>query len=384
MPSVHATRLPKVMLGLSGGVDSSVAALLLKKSGYPVTGVFMRNWDNDNDAPHARACQSDQDLMDARAIATQLDIPFHVVNFSQRYWDEVFTYFLDELAQGRTPNPDILCNSRIKFRAFLDYAHAQGAQYIATGHYARIAQHQAGHYALLTAKDPHKDQTYFLHALHQSQLAHALFPLGHWEKPAVRALARELGFQNHDKKDSTGICFIGERRFSHFLKDFLICKPGPICNIEDGKPIGQHTGLICYTIGQRQGLGIGGLADKPDAPWYVVKKDMPTQTLWVAQGSQHPALLTGQCIVPHVHWINPIAMKNRFQTACPSLTCQVKIRYRHAAQDCQLTRIDSTTPKDPHHHCYRVTFHTPQRAVAPGQYAVFYQNEHCLGGGAIA
>lgn len=352
----------RVVVGMSGGVDSSVAAFLLKEQGYDVIGVFMRNWEADQDDPH---CTAEQDLMDARLVADRLGIPLKTVNFAQEYWDRVFQYFLDEYAAGRTPNPDILCNKEIKFKAFLDYALELGADFIATGHYAKISQSETGT-ELLKARDANKDQSYFLHAVSQQALAKSLFPLGDLEKPEVRKIARQLGLSNSEKKDSTGICFIGERKFRDFLSEYMLGKPGIIETTEQEK-IGQHQGLIFYTLGQRQGLGIGGQKNKSEDPWYVVKKDLARNVLIVAQKHDHPLLYRKELTCNHIDWINP-------QKISQSFRCQAKTRYRQPQQDCEIIALERG---------YLVKFEQAQWAITPGQSVVFYQDEICLGGGII-
>lgn len=351
-----------VVVGLSGGVDSAVAALLLRDQGLRVQGLFMKNWDED-DADGE--CNAAVDLRDAQAVSTQLGIPLHAVNFSSEYWDRVFAHFLDEYRAGRTPNPDVLCNREIKFRAFLDHALGLGAARIATGHYAR-ARYHAGAWRLYKGLDPDKDQSYFLHLLDQTQLSRAVFPLGELRKQTVRKLAARAGFANHAKKDSTGVCFIGERNFRKFLSRFLPAKPGPIQTL-DGRVIGEHQGVMYHTLGQRHGLGIGGQREGRDAPWYVVDKDCRHNTLTVVQGADHPQLYSAGLIAAQVHWI---------AGAPPArLRCQAKIRYRQADQTCTLDRLAEDR--------YQVLFENPQRAVAPGQSVVFYAGDECLGGGVI-
>lgn len=351
-----------IIVGLSGGVDSAVAALLLRAQGLRVQGLFMKNWDEDDSDGQ---CSAATDLRDAQAVSVHLDIPLHAVNFSSEYWERVFAYFLDEYRTGRTPNPDVLCNKEIKFRAFLDHAIGLGADHIATGHYARTRYHD-GAWRLYKGVDGDKDQSYFLHLLDQTQLSRAVFPLGELRKQAVRELAARAGFVNHAKKDSTGVCFIGERNFRQFLSRFLPAQPGPICTL-DGRVIGQHQGLMYHTLGQRQGLGIGGLRDSADAPWYVIDKDCACNTLTVAQGADHPQLYSTGLIATQVHWIA--------DAAPAALCCHAKIRYRQPDQACALTRLDDGR--------YHVQFDRPQRAVAPGQSVVFYRDAECLGGGMI-
>lgn len=350
----------KVIVGISGGVDSSVAAYCLLRQGYDVHGVFMKNWEgDDNDAN----CPIEQDYADARAVCAKLGIPLTAINFAKEYWDRVFSHFLQEYQAGRTPNPDILCNKEIKFRAFLDYAKAFGADFIATGHYARIRR-QAHNVELLKGVDHNKDQSYFLHALNQTQLAASLFPIGEMEKVEVRKIAHELGLITHDKKDSTGICFIGERRFKDFLSEYVLAQPGDMISVE-GQLIGQHDGLMYYTLGQRQGLKIGGMAAASALPWYVVAKKVQSNQLIVAQGHDHPAMLQNHLQVIDMHWISGCAPDFPYR-------CTAKARYRQADQACVIQED------------LRVMFDQPQRAITPGQYCVFYQDEVCLGGGVIA
>ena len=352
----------KIMVGMSGGVDSSVAALLLLEQGYDVEGLFMKNWEEDDDEDY---CAAAVDLKDAMSVSDKLGIKLHTINFSSEYWDRVFQHFLDEYRAGRTPNPDILCNKEIKFHAFLEHARSLGAEKIATGHYARTRTYN-GKTQLLRGLDNNKDQSYFLHALNQYQLSHAMFPIGDYDKTHIRALAKDNELMTHDKKDSTGICFIGERRFSTFLEKFLPAKPGEIHSV-DGDIIGQHNGLMFYTLGQRKGLGIGGLKDSDEEPWYVVEKDLLNNVLKVAQGHDHPAMFNDVLETGQVNWIA--------ETEPQDVRLSAKIRYRQGDQSCTLSKIDDTS--------YRVLFDEAQRAITPGQSIVFYQDEVCLGGGVI-
>ncbi len=353
----------KIYVGLSGGVDSSVSALLLKQAGYDVHAVFMKNWQGDDDDEY---CAASADLADAQAVAARLQIPLHAVNFAEQYWDRVFKHFLQEYKAGRTPNPDILCNKEIKFRAFLDYALAQGADYIATGHYARCID-QDGEQQLWKGLDANKDQSYFLHLLDQSQLAKSLFPIGEMEKSAVRKMAADHHLPNHNKKDSTGICFIGERKFKDFLSEYLLAQPG---NIEtaSGDSIGRHDGLMYYTLGQRQGLHIGGNNQHLELPWYVVDKDIARNVLIIAQGHDHPLLFAQGLSCLNIHWISG-------KTPELPLQCTAKTRYRQSDQHCLVT-IDNKG-------LTHVMFDKPQRAITPGQSVVFYHGAQCLGGGVI-
>ncbi len=354
----------RVIVGLSGGVDSAVTALLLKNQGMQVEALFMKNWDEDDDADY---CAAAEDLADAEAVCDHLGIPLHKISFSAEYWDRVFKHFLTEYRAGRTPNPDILCNREIKFRAFLDYALSLGADHIATGHYARIDQDSDGRFHLLKGTDANKDQSYFLYTLGQRQLRHSLFPVGAMEKAAVRQIAQQAGFPNHAKKDSTGICFIGERKFSDFLARYLPAQPGNI-QTPEGEVLGRHQGLMFYTLGQRQGLGIGGQAEHSDAAWYVAGKDMEHNSLIVVQGGEHPLLYQAALLADAPHWVSG-------QTPILPLRCTARIRYRQADQACTLKL---TTEGD----C-RIDFDVAQRAITPGQAVVFYQGEDCLGGATI-
>lgn len=353
----------KIIIGLSGGVDSAVAALLLKQQGYEVEALFMKNWEEDDTEEY---CSAAQDLADAKQVCDRLDIPLHSVNFSAEYWDRVFAYFLYEYKAGRTPNPDIMCNKEIKFKAFLDHALLLGANRIATGHYVQNRSIENGT-ELLRGCDENKDQSYFLYALTNEQLSKALFPVGKLHKPAVRQIAEENKFDVFNKKDSTGICFIGERKFKDFLQQFIPAQPGDIQTLE-GRVIGSHSGLMYYTIGQRQGLGIGGLQNASEEPWFVVQKDLPNNILLVAQGHDHPALFHTICETQALHWINEITVNMPFR-------CTAKIRYRQQDQPCTITHIDSNSAT--------IKFDQPQRAVTPGQALVLYSNQVCLGGGTI-
>lgn len=352
----------KIIVGVSGGVDSSVAALLLLEQGYEVEALFMKNWDERDESG---SCAWEADVEDALAVCEKLGIRLNTVDLSQAYWHKVFRQFLDEYSRGRTPNPDILCNQEIKFRAFLDHATSLDTARIATGHYADIRRHEGKH-LLHKGADPDKDQSYFLCRLNQEQLGQSLFPLGALKKPEVRALAKKRGLATHDKKDSTGICFIGERPFRDFLGHYLPVRTGPVRTI-DGAHIGEHAGIHFYTLGQRQGLGIGGVRGCPEKPWYVVAKDVKNNVLTVAQGHDHPALFSNGLTASNLNWIADVP-------ALP-LECSVKTRYRQADQHCTIGAVDGDR--------VRVSFARPQRAVTPGQYAVFYDRNLCLGGGVI-
>ncbi len=353
----------KIIVGMSGGVDSSVSAYLLQQQGYRVEGLFMKNWEEDDTAEY---CSASVDLADAQQVCERLGIPLHTVNFSGEYWDQVFEYFLHEYRIGRTPNPDVMCNREIKFKAFLDHAQGLGARRIATGHYVRLRQ-RGEYFELLRGLDANKDQSYFLYALDQHQIGHALFPVGELDKAEVRAIARQQGFSVAAKKDSTGICFIGERKFRDFLERFLPAQPGEIVTL-DGRVLGEHGGLMYYTLGQRQGLGIGGIEDAGEEPWYVVDKDLERNRLIVAQGHDHPALFHRRCRITRLHWIAR-------QIDTPGFTCSARIRYRQRDSACRLLAIDGESAV--------VEFEQPQRAITPGQALVFYDRELCLGGGVI-
>ena len=357
----------RVMVGMSGGVDSSVAALLLIEQGYQVEGLFMKNWEEDDDTEY---CTAKADLADAASVCQTLGIRLHTANFAAEYWDNVFEHFIQEYRAGRTPNPDILCNREIKFKAFLDYATELGADLIATGHYARRAVRKTANgpqTLLLKGLDNNKDQSYFLSAVNAASLERSLFPVGEFEKPVVRDLAARHGLITHDKKDSTGICFIGERKFKDFLQRYLPAQPGVIETVA-GEVVGQHHGLMYHTYGQRQGLGIGGLQQHGEAPWYVVGKDLQRNVLLVAQGNDNPWLFSSRLRATQLAWVN------RIPPALP-LRWAAKIRYRQADQECSVDQQGDDA--------VLVSFTSPQRAVTPGQTIVFYEGEVCLGGAVI-
>jgi tRNA-specific 2-thiouridylase len=356
----------KIVVGLSGGVDSAVAALLLRRQGHEVVGLFMKNWEDDDDDEH---CSTREDLVDAVAVAECVGIDVQAVNFAAQYRDRVFASFLAEYRAGRTPNPDVLCNAEIKFRAFLDHAMAMGADRIATGHYARVEERD-GRYVLLKGLDPAKDQSYFLHRLTQAQLAKTVFPVGHLRKAAVREIAREAGLPNHAKKDSTGICFIGERPFREFLSRYLPREPGPIVT-PDGTMLGEHQGLMYYTLGQRQGLGIGGRRGGDGSAWYVAAKDLGKNTLTVVQGHDDPRLFSRRLHAQDASWIlgQPPAGDELAGLGA-------KTRYRQADAACAF--------EDQGEREFSLEFAEPQWAVTPGQSAVLYRGEVCLGGAVIA
>ncbi|AFI86820.1 tRNA-specific 2-thiouridylase [Aggregatibacter actinomycetemcomitans] len=354
----------KIICGMSGGVDSSVSAFILQQQGYQVEGLFMKNWEEDDDTDY---CTAAADLADAQAVCDKLGIKLHKINFAAEYWDNVFEHFLSEYKAGRTPNPDILCNKEIKFKAFLEYAAEDlGANYIATGHYVR-RRGADDNAQLLRGLDNNKDQSYFLYTLSKIQVGQSLFPVGNIEKPIVRAIAEELGLVTAKKKDSTGICFIGERKFKDFLARYLPAQPGNIRTV-DGEIIGRHDGLMYHTLGQRKGLGIGGVKGAGEDAWYVVEKDLINNELIVAQGHEHSALLSTGLIAQQLHWVDRLPIR-------APLRCTVKTRYRQTDVPCTIEPIDDETIK--------VIFDEPQIAVTPGQSAVFYLDEICLGGGII-
>lgn len=364
MPSIpEQSTNSHVIVGMSGGVDSSVAAYLLQQQGYRVTGLFMKNWEEDDGTEY---CTAKEDLADAQAVCDTLGIELLTANFAAEYWDNVFAHFLAEYAAGRTPNPDVLCNREIKFKAFLDYASELGADFIATGHYVRKNEVDGVTY-LLKGNDPNKDQSYFLCEVQERCLQQSLFPVGELPKSEVRKIAAAMQLATHDKKDSTGICFIGERKFKDFLEQYLPAQPGEIQTV-DGVKLGQHAGLMYYTLGQRQGLGIGGVANRAEAAWYVTAKDLERNVLVVAQGNENADLYSRELIAARPAWINAVA---------PTLPlhCNAKIRYRQQDQECVVTEADAGQ--------IQVRFAEPQRAVTPGQYAVFYDGERCLGGAII-
>ncbi|WP_338777289.1 tRNA 2-thiouridine(34) synthase MnmA [Metabacillus sp. FJAT-52054] len=349
----------RVVVGMSGGVDSSVAALMLKEQGYDVIGIFMKNWD---DTDENGVCTATEDYNDVIRVCNQIGIPYYAVNFEKQYWDKVFTYFLDEYKAGRTPNPDVMCNKEIKFKAFLEHAMSLGADYLATGHYARVEKRD-GVYKMLRGIDENKDQTYFLNQLGQEQLSKVMFPLGGIEKSKVREIAAEAGLATAAKKDSTGICFIGERNFKEFLGGYLPAQPGEMQTLS-GVKMGKHDGLMYYTIGQRHGLGIGGSGE----PWFVIGKDLKRNILFVDQGFHNDLLYSDSIIATDISWGSGQAPEG-------DLDCTAKFRYRQSDNKVTVTMLDETTAK--------VTFAEPIRAVTPGQAVVFYDGDVCLGGGTI-
>ncbi|AOT72149.1 tRNA 2-thiouridine(34) synthase MnmA [Geosporobacter ferrireducens] len=351
----------KVVIGMSGGVDSSVAAYILKKEGYDVIGVFMKNWEEKDDEGF---CTSEEDYADVRKVCDQIHIPYYTINFVKEYWDRVFTYFLEEYKRGRTPNPDVMCNKEIKFKAFLEYALKIGADYLATGHYAQIGFWE-DEYHLLRGKDGNKDQTYFLCTLGQKQLSKTMFPIGHLEKTEVREIAEKAGLETAKKKDSTGICFIGERDFKEFLSNYIPAQPGEIRTIS-GEYKGNHEGLMYYTLGQRKGLGIGGAGT--GEPWFVAEKDLGNNILYVVQGENHPLLFSYGLEATQLHWVTE-------KQTPPVFECTAKFRYRQPDQEVTVYMKQGSRAE--------VIFKKPQKAVTPGQAVVFYHGEACLGGGII-
>ncbi|MGZ9584786.1 tRNA 2-thiouridine(34) synthase MnmA [Paenibacillus marinisediminis] len=352
----------RVVVGMSGGVDSSVTALLLKQQGYDVIGIFMKNWDDTDEFGH---CTAEDDAEDVRRVCEHIGIPYYTVNFEKQYFEKVFEYFLEEYRNGRTPNPDVMCNREIKFGEFLRTALDLGAEYVATGHYARVIE-EDGKFKLLRGVDSNKDQTYFLNALNQEQLSRAMFPIGHLPKPEVRRIAEEAGLATAKKKDSTGVCFIGERNFKQFLSQYLPAQPGNMVDIRTGEIKGKHDGLMYYTLGQRQGLGIGGSGN--GQPWFVVDKDLKTNTLYVVQGDDHPCLYSVSLEAVGINWIAGDMPEG-------PIRCSAKFRYRQPDQGVTLSKLPDGT--------VQVEFDKPQRAITPGQAVVFYQDEVCLGGGTI-
>ncbi|MCM3042193.1 tRNA 2-thiouridine(34) synthase MnmA [Paenibacillus motobuensis] len=354
----------RIVVGMSGGVDSSVTALLLKQQGYDVIGIFMKNWD---DTDEFGVCTAEQDAEDVRRVCEQIDIPYYTVNFEKEYFDKVFAYFLEEYKRGRTPNPDVMCNREIKFGEFLQKALDLGADYVATGHYARVVNDADG-YKLLRGIDSNKDQTYFLNALSQEQLSKAMFPIGHLPKPEVRRIAEEAGLYTAKKKDSTGVCFIGERNFREFLSQYLPAKSGDMIDIVTGEVKGRHDGLMYYTLGQRQGLGIGGSGNGD--PWFVAEKDLEHNILYVVQGDKHPSLYSTELTASGINWIAGLDKLPQ-----EPFKCSAKFRYRQPDQGVTIIPNEDGT--------VRVVFDQPQKAITPGQAVVFYDGEVCLGGGTI-
>ncbi len=354
----------RVVVGMSGGVDSSVTALLLKEQGYDVIGVFMKNWD---DTDENGVCTATEDYKDVAAVADQIGIPYYSVNFEKEYWERVFEYFLAEYRAGRTPNPDVMCNKEIKFKAFLDYALELGADYVATGHYAKIKRDDDGTVHMLRGDDSNKDQTYFLSQLSQAQLQKVMFPIGNIEKPEVRKIAERAGLATAKKKDSTGICFIGEKNFKQFLGQYLPAQAGKMMTL-DGVEMGTHAGLMYYTIGQRGGLGIGGQKGAEDSePWFVVGKDLKTNTLYVGQGFHHEHLYSTSLVASKLSWTNN--QPNEFEQHCTA-----KFRYRQADVGVTIHVKGEQV---------NVEFDEPVRAITPGQAVVFYDGDECLGGALI-
>lgn len=377
LADIDAPNTKHVIVGMSGGVDSSVSAVLLQQAGFKVEGLFMKNWEEDDGTEY---CTAMDDLADAQAVCDKIGIKLHTANFAMEYWDRVFEHFLAEYKAGRTPNPDILCNKEIKFKAFLDYALTLGADYIATGHYTRRSVNYTNTDGetvaqLLRGLDNNKDQSYFLHAVGGDKIAKTLFPVGELEKPVVRQIAEEHDLITAKKKDSTGICFIGERRFKDFLQQYLPAQKGDIIT-DDNKTVGTHDGLMYYTLGQRGGIGIGGVKDRPEEPWFVLAKDLDKNRLIVGQGHEHSMLMSNELHAYKLDWINGLPPTDVFSDI--GLRCMAKSRYRQPDQACHVFATNANGSE------VRVVFDEPQRAVTPGQSAVFYIDEVCLGGGVIA